>query len=82
MAAIETLRAACTKGLDLGRSKSARPDDKARILSEVKHASGLKRMQEAVSEGLLRAVRGWLRWSGGLTEAALYVLLLIKVSLQ
>jgi hypothetical protein len=82
MATIEALRAACTKGLDLGRSESACPDDKARILSEVKKASGLKRMQEAVGSGLLRATRVWLRWSRGLRESALYALILIKVGGQ
>jgi len=66
-----------SRALDLTRALSFRPEDKARILSEVKHSVGLKRMTSLVMEVLLRGARQVLRWSGNMGHMGLYAGLLL-----
>ncbi|KAF5832560.1 hypothetical protein DUNSADRAFT_11490 [Dunaliella salina] len=72
------LQTSCLSGLDLGRTTSSRPEDKQHIMVEVRHASGQKRMQVLTSESILRATRGWLRWSGEPQDMALYAALMLQ----
>mmetsp|Transcript_9490 Transcript_9490/g.24197 ORF Transcript_9490/g.24197 Transcript_9490/m.24197 type:complete len:1454 (-) Transcript_9490:818-5179(-) len=72
------LQTSCLSGLDLGRTTSSKPEDKQHIMVEVRHAAGQKRMQVLTSESILRATRGWLRWSGEPQDMALYAALMLQ----
>eukprot|EP00798_Chlamydomonas_sp_ICE-L_P026372 gene26372-17466_t len=62
---------------DLTKLDTYRPEDKLRIISQIKHSSGLKRFQEGLQEALLRAVRRHLRW-GTYIQQAVFCALLVK----
>ncbi|KAF5835674.1 hypothetical protein DUNSADRAFT_7034 [Dunaliella salina] len=73
-----TLLTSCQSGLDLGRTSSSKAEDKNQILMEVRHSAGQKRMQQLTSESIVRAARGWLRWSGEPQDMAQYVALMLR----
>uniref|UniRef100_A0A7S3QZ21 EF-hand domain-containing protein n=1 Tax=Dunaliella tertiolecta TaxID=3047 RepID=A0A7S3QZ21_DUNTE len=73
-----TLLNSCMSGLDLARTSSSKPEDKNQILMEVRHSAGQKRMQALTGESIVRAARGWLRWSGEPQDMAQYVALMLR----
>jgi hypothetical protein len=76
-AALLAMRQTCQR-LDLVRADCTRPEDKQRIIGEVKASSGLKRMQDSLGAWLLAGVRNALRWSGKLDDMALFTALLLQ----
>lgn len=55
------------------------PDARAcAVCPQVRGASGLKRMQLLASESILRASRGWLRWSGDVRDMVTYAALMLR----
>jgi hypothetical protein len=68
--------------IDLNKTDSTKPDDKTRILSEIRSSSGLKMMQRSLQEALVVAVRSALRWSSSedknMESLGLYAGLLLK----
>ena len=50
------------QSLDLTKTESSKPDDKTKILSEIRGSSGVKIMQRSLQEALIVAVRSGLRW--------------------
>ena len=64
--------AAC-KRLEVGRSDTTLPEDKTRILSDIKASAGVKSMQTAVQEAMMLSVR----WG---TPPALQAALMLSMS--
>ncbi|GAX83881.1 hypothetical protein CEUSTIGMA_g11306.t1 [Chlamydomonas eustigma] len=59
-------------------SESTKPDDKMRIVSELRSSTGLKLMHEVMKDVLLTASRASLRWEGKLREQAIYCIHLLE----
>eukprot|EP00798_Chlamydomonas_sp_ICE-L_P018513 gene18513-25015_t len=64
--------------LDIQRSKTSRPQDATRIMSEVKGSVGIKLFHKPLKEGLSLSARCALRFSREIKDVALYCLALLK----
>ena len=68
--------------MDVNKSESSKPDDKIKIISEIKGSSGLKIMQKSIQEALVVSLRSGLRWGSDeeedLRSLGLYAGLLLK----
>ncbi len=64
---------------NIERSESTKPNDKTKIVSEVKATSGLRAMHAALRDAMVLAVRAELRWSPSFRDTALYCALLLEV---
>ena len=53
---------AAVSNIDIIRADCFRPDDKAKIVFQAKQGLGVKRTQDILKEGLVRATRSSLRW--------------------
>lgn len=63
--------------VDIQRSDCFRHDDKSKIMLQAKQGLGVKRTQDILKEGLIRAARSTLRW-GPLPHFFYYVSLLLQ----
>lgn len=68
---------AAVSNTDILHSECFRPDDKAKIIAQTKQGLGVKRTQDILISGLLKATRATLRW-GTLSHFFYYCALLIQ----
>ncbi|GFH32559.1 EF-hand domain-containing protein, partial [Haematococcus lacustris] len=64
--------------MDITRAAAAQPQDKLRIIAEIKHTVGLNRMHRLLPESLMRSARAGLRWGGSLCRISMYCAILLK----
>ncbi|KAG1675593.1 hypothetical protein FOA52_014181 [Chlamydomonas sp. UWO 241] len=62
--------------LDITRTSTGRPDDRGRLLTEIKGSAGVTPMQRLLSDALVMAVRADLRWRRGPAGIWMYCALL------
>jgi hypothetical protein len=59
-------------------SECTKPEDKLRILADVKHSVGLKRMHETLKGSVEKVARATLRW-GNMKQLSAFCALLLEV---
>ncbi|KAL6759441.1 hypothetical protein V8C86DRAFT_2575256 [Haematococcus lacustris] len=74
---VSTFQERC-RCIDITRAATTLPQDKQRIVAEIKHTVGLNRMQRLLPDSLMRSARAGLRWAGSLCRLSMYCAILLK----